>query len=594
MTSSIPKQIAERLGQGYAAVATFIFLSSGILYLWLGRSPTTYQDFWLIYETCLNRSWWYSALLRYNGHSHFFPSQIWLADLRYFQGSQDVLFVVGFTLQLISIALLVIPIWRDAAVGRTERLAAILMVVTINMWMARANMTASGGFNCCYSLTLGGAALAFLCLPARPSSLQRPGASTLVVIAACVVASFSFGTGLAIWATVLLLGYCLRVPFRLLALLLGSAVICSVIYTLLPARVVGASFFAKLTWTLPSTYLTLIEYLCRLLGSPFSHGAAAWLSSKATSADQFATLSVWAGASGLFFACCFLGLRVHRRDLKAGLAVIGLGLMVFNLIAIALITIARAEHIRVIPSELNAPRYLFWSSLFWVGLLLLALNHFKNNRLLRAPIILFVLAIPIVLFPSHHNEGLRWRFARYLQEAAATGLINGVRDESKSKLLFRNTEQVYHLAEQLRQRRLDMFADGLQDWIGKTETELFDGKHASSGLTANCRVDAYVKCDDGAPAARVVGWARTRGQEAPNALVLIDATGKICGVARTFSTSSFINRAFYSKRFSRSSVIGYIRNYNPTSQYAMRSADNQKLSDERILIPAPAVNIPAF
>src|SRR5207249_5623791 len=30
---------------------------------------------------------------------------------------------------------------------------------------------------------------------------------------------------------------------------------------------------------------------------------------------------------------------------------------------------------------------------------------------------------------------------------------------------------------QLRARRLDMFTDGLQDWIGLSETNLFDGRH---------------------------------------------------------------------------------------------------------------------
>lgn len=579
--------------QACAIWGTLVFGCSGITYLVLGRWPATYQDFWRIYDTCLNHSWWYSTLLRYNGHSHFFPGQVWLANLRFFHGQPDLLFFVGLSLELLSIVLLVTAIWNDVTIVATERMAAILVVVTATVWMARASMTVTGGFNCCYSLVMSGAALAFLCLRAVAANPERWRLFTFLIAGGGFVASFSFGSGLALWPTVLVLGYCLRVRFRTLLVLALVAVLTATTYTLLPAREVGAQFAPGLKLSDQSIYLTLLNYFCHLLGSPISYAVAAWFSDKATDPDRFASLAVWAGAAGLVLGGFVLILRVLRRDVKSGLDITGLGLMLFNFISILLITIARAEHIRLVPSELGALRYLFWSTLFWAGLLLMLLQRARCSSM-RWLLILIALLFPILLFPSHCNWGRRWRYSRYLGEIAATSLINGVRDESRVTILFPSSAQIYRLSKQFRRQQLDMFADGLQNWIGRPEDQLFPGGHEATRLKADCRIDAYLKCDNGRPAARVSGWVRKGGRQAPRTLIIVDPSGTVQGIGQTFSTSDRINRIFYSNRFRQTSFLGYIRNYRPEIQYSMRSADGGKISDEKILIPTPPAGLPTL
>jgi len=66
-----------------------------------------------------------------------------------------------------------------------------------------------------------------------------------------------------------------------------------------------------------------------------------------------------------------------------------------------------------------------------------------------------------------------------MTESDATSLINGVRDVN-AIAVGPNPEQVYRVAAQLRAQRLDMFADGLQDWIGLPETSFPSNSSASS------------------------------------------------------------------------------------------------------------------
>lgn len=137
---------------------------------------------------------------------------------------------------------------------------------------------------------------------------------------------------------------------------------------------------------------------------------------------------------------------------------------------------------------------------------------------------LIALALPVLVFPNHYKDGVFWRNARWRADSAATSLVNGVRDlpflaeamqtGSGPEGVYR-VATIYRVADQLRARRLDMFADGLQDWIGLSEANLFRGRHKPEGLTGRCNVAALVQCDNGAPAARVMGQASREGHSIP-------------------------------------------------------------------------------
>jgi hypothetical protein len=567
--------VAARAVQICAALAAFIFFVSGVVYLCLGHWPVTHLDYWGIYEFCLNHTWLESSLHKHSTHSLFFPSFLWLADLRFFHGSQQPLFFAGLVLLFITVALLLILVWRDETVGLTTKAMATLIVIVGNFWMARAQITASGGFNCICSLVMAAAALAFLLLPKMCASSPRWLPATLIVVCAGFVASFSFGTGLAIWPTLLFLAWCLRLPKYSVGLLALAALATATVYVLIPPHY----------WRFQITPDVAFVWFCRLLGNPISHAAFAWWPDTLfRHLIESSGLALYAGMVGLGLAMLAVLPQIVRRNLqRSSLEFTGLALIAFSLFASALIVTGRAELFYAHAStEVVRPRYVFWTALFWTGLLLVAIQRAESQQWMRWPVWLVALAVPVLVFPAHYKNGLSLRRAMSVVEYAATSLINGVCDDRQVRILGGDPKQVYRVAEQLRTRRLDMFADGLQDWIGLGEANLFGGRRKPEELKGRCTVAALVQCDNGAPAARVIGKALRHGHAVPKTLVIVDPTGVVRGVARSSPTNPFINRAFYLGRVNTDMFLGYIRDYNPQLKYAVRSADNGILSEEEI------------
>ena len=576
--------IAERAVQICATLAIFTFFVSGVAYMYLGRWKVTHTDYWAIYDICLNHTWLESALLKFNNHSLFFPSFLWLANLRFFHGDQQPLFFAGLTLLSITALLLLIPVWRDKTVSMTAKIMATLVVIVGNFWMGRATIIASGGYNCINSSVMVATALAFLLLPMMSDNAPRVLPTALIVISAGFVASFSFATGLAIWPTVLCLGWCLRLPRYSVLLLALAGITAAVLFVLLPPHGLNLQ---PAYWSLPSVAYTTVIWLCRLIGSPFSYAVFAW------GPDKFyrhliesSGLALWSGAIGLALAALAVLPQIIRRNIqKSTLQFTGLALVIFNIFALLLVTAGRSARE---PFSLSvAPRYLFWSTLFWTGLFLVAIQRAESRRWLRWPIYLAALALPVLFFPKHYKEGLSRRRVMSQAGAGAVSLVNGVRDEQITRILFYNPKKMYRVAEELRARRLDMFADGLQDWIGHDEVSLFAGRHKPRGLKGQCSVVALTQGDKGAPAARVLGQAWEEGNSIPNILVIVDPTGVIRGVARSSMTSPFINRVFYLGKSPPDGFLGYIRDYDPQLQYAVRSADDGILSEEAIAVQIP-------
>lgn len=603
--------LAERTAQLIGAPAAFGFFASGVVYLWFGHWPVTHLDYWALYEFYLKHTWLESVLCKDAEHLILFPTLLCLVDLRFFHGDQELLFIAGLLLLTITAGLLLIPVWRDQTIGSVAKIMATLAIVMGNFWMARSPITGSGGFNCICSLLMANAALAFLFLPRMSARSPDSSIASLIVVCAAFVTSFSFGVGLAIWPTLLFLIWCLRLPWRSLVLVGVAAITAIVIYQAIPPHLTNYTTL-KVNY---ATGLELVSRLCRLVGGPFFYAASAWnpnlLSAEGARAS---TLSLWCGAVGLGLAIFAMTVALMRRDLLgSSLRFTGIALVVFNFVVMIIITVG--NYFRGLEFGFTSPRYLFWSTLFWTGLLLIAIGSAEFKPWLRWPVWFVVLAVPFLIFPMHYESGLRGRRVRIMAEYGAVSLVNGVRDESQlrifggdTKRVFAEAERVYRVAEQLRVRRLDMFADGLQDWIGRKEADFVGKQNKADELEGRCGVVALVQCDNGAPAARVIGqatrkrhlprivrWAITpfswiTGQEfkdactTPRTLVIVDQTGVIRGIARSSPTNLLVSRIFYPGEAPRNEFSGYIRDYDPKAHYMVHSADNGILSKEGIRV----------
>src|SRR5262245_30589694 len=571
--------IAERAAQIFAILIGGVFLLSGGVYLYLGRVTCLMgSDFWSVYAFAWNHTWFQSALLKQAGHVTFFPSLIGLANLRFFHGDVQTLFFEGLGLLFITVSLLLIPIWRDKTISVTAKTLSTLVLLMGNFWMGRASITANGEFNCENSLTMNGAVLAFLLIP----KMRCSWATAVIVVCAGFVASFSFGAGLAIWPTLLLLAWCLRLPRRTIVLLGISALAAAVIYEMLPVLPFS---WPKVSEVSPDSPIGALTKFFRLVGSPVLYTIAAWgVEKPLTDLEQSFGLALWSGLAGLMLAGIFVIPRMVWRDLKSGLESTGLSLLIFNLFTLTLIAVGRLKSFELAPF---GPRYLFSSSLFWTSLILLAIERAEHLQWRRWPILLLPLSIAIFAWPAHYQAWFWCKNLQIMYDKDVTAMINGAVEAQRRQMLPPEFKQIFeerlHMASQMRARRLDVFADGLQDWIGLKEAEVFGTRHRPEGLHGQCSIDALGQCDNGAPAARVTGQAFKHEQSIPWIMVITDSNGVIRGVARSAPISPFVNRTFYQSKFTANiEFVGYIRDYNPELSYVVRSADNLTFSDEEI------------
>ena len=573
----------ELAAQLYAGIAAAVFTVSGILYLYLGYIPMTHQDFWQIYDILLNHTWLEGALLKFNGHSLFFPTGIWLLDLHLFHGSQELLFFIGLVLLILSVVVMAWPIWRDATIAKTTKFAAILVLAVGNFWMGRSFMLVSGAFNICYSLATGGAVLAFLYLPALREDLSKSRSAIFVILGAGVISTFSFGAGLVVWPTLLILAWCLKVPRRTVVLLGVVMVLIAAVYALLPSQLSHEPVLDTKAW-FGSNLPTVLGQLCRLVGSPVYYTIGEW-QAKTHAHDPTPTfmLAFWSGVVGLSLAAAaLLPYLLHRNLFGKSLQGTGLALVLFNLLALVMIVISRNQHFQAIPNEVVAPRYVFWSSLYWAGLFLFALGATQRRTIARWLCLLVIFALPFLLWPEHMAEGFHWRYARISAEEDAISLINGMEDPQRK--MFPDPEQVKRLTTQLRARRLDIFAPGWQDWIGQPAALLFPGPVDKKRFGGSATVTP-VREGEKEPAEVVVKGNLGGKVFVPVAIVITDAKGTVAGIAVAPKMSEAFNRMLFRDRGPQGKLTGYISHYDPRESYLLRAVRGQSLSQKSIAIP---------
>ncbi|MGH8092338.1 MAG: hypothetical protein ACREIF_02530 [Chthoniobacterales bacterium] len=582
--------IPERIVQACAILLTALYLFTGLAYLCLDYWSVTQQDFWRIYDICLNHSWLYSALNKFNGHSLFFPSFVWLADLRFFHGDQAVVFYVSLVLLIVSTGLLLLPIWRDKKLDFTSKTLAALTIIGVGFWMGRASITVSGGFDCMASFVMLGLAAGFFLLPKMDAPHLLWWQRTLLVAFAGYISSFSFATGLAIWPCLLFLAWCLRLSWRPLGVVTAGGVSAGLVFHFLPPHQAPSSLIPAGASIGPLCLEALCDF-SRLLGAPVFYCTISWQGIHITTEmTQSSNWLLWSGAAGLLLAMAVAITYLIRRDLQdKTLELVGLGLILFNLASLFLVVAGRLEYFREIPDQIAAPRYWFWSSLFWAGLLLVTLGIGRRQKWIRWPSIILVLAAPIIGWQGHRDEGLHWRYAKLLSEESATSLINGVHDPDR--MLFREMEQIDVLAPQLRARRLDMFAAGLQDWIGRPTAELFGNNREKKRFEGEAHVERLPGGPDQKNAVRVVGRLYPGRYAVPSAMVILDPKDIVVGIARSFATSLPFNWVLFGNRMPPAPFCGYIREYDPAKQYLIRSADNHRMSDQEIpIVESPPKN----
>jgi len=514
-----------------AWAAAGAYALAGLAAMWLVAPRVPYADQWRIYRTLIERPFPAGVVAVDNGHREVLPNLVRLAELDWMHADQRLQIAVAMLCALMAFAGLAIAAARassSAAVRAGAALAAALGV----FWLGNERALAHAN-EAVHAYPVLACLVGALLLAARPAPVSQPtrmwGAAALAI-----AGTFSFGSGIAIF------------PATMLVLLLRGApvrawlpVACALLLAL--ALYLWGAFDATVAATRIDP-LGNAALVLRWLAAPLVHAVWPLLDPQLAERLREGTLqqlvAAVAGAAAAFGdlrhaggpqAVVGLGgvvgfVVLCRRALRAApnAAVaqhVALGVAGFSLAVGAVIALSRAAYFELHPLELQAPRYLVWSSLFWSGMLMACVLRAATPR--RAAIV--ALAAAVLIAPSEWWMGKRALHMRAVADDVALGATVGVlaRDTETGETVLDELSAALPL---LARRHAAMYAWPEAGWIGRTAAPGSVRLLASEGLGARA-VDNTLGGDGMLLDARVPDATRSR-------LLVLDADAKVVGIVQ--------------------------------------------------------------
>lgn len=385
---------------------------------------------------------------------------------------------------LATLVLILVSLWRSPSLELLPRLACGLLFTVACFWPGKANIIASG-FNCINSLPLGAVLAGLLALDGAQRQ-SSPGARWrlfAVLVAAGIVATFSFGTGLAVWPAFIILVLLYRLGWRLAAGLGLASMLSATIFLALPSN--DGSDVGDGLSQLWSQGPSLLGGFFDVLGAPWVYSGSGWIFPTRMGNGVYLVAGV-IGALGALLGVYFFAARFRFRRISEPAETVALGLILFIFGSIALIVIGRGELIAINPRVVLATRYFFWSAFFWAALPVLALYCWPPLRRFPVALCLLALALTAGALPSQLQTGAEYAWSRRAAEDAALRVVCGVEDELSLQQLFKGPSssvgRIYSLTDIYRERGLDMFAWPGAGLVGKSVTPPSENEAQGRGL----------------------------------------------------------------------------------------------------------------
>jgi hypothetical protein len=407
---------------------------------------------------------------------------------------------------------------------------------------------------------------------------------------ACAAAMFTFGAGVAAFPTIIALGVLLRVRWQKLLVPVSAALLCLCLYILVLPGHQGVQNSLSLH---PTATLVIVA---QWLSSPWANGLLAlanpplqpWLPGSfdtdlghllVTAANgivaaldtPWRSITIVLGAAGIvtflvrLIVIHVLGKPVSRSEALAN------ALCMFAFASAVIVGIGRLDYLQAEPDQTFADRYLVWPCVFWTGLAWLLVTDIcrLKNRGVGLAGLLFLVALPVVLYPTH-RAWAGWGAAVYhISQQSAASVRSGVFDET----LFpsgadASRDDVLHTLALLKQRQLAMFAEPSWKLVG---SQLKGPLSRSEEFGLDLHVDKLFRdSESGLAAARIEGTflPESTPMRADEQLALLDDEDRIVGLAE----SSFISPDATGLRLDvarRRGFSGYIRDYRDNGSYRL-------------------------
>lgn len=451
-----------------AGLWSLAFVGLGLVAMACLSPRVPYADPWRFVDRFLSEPFWSAALAADNGHREVLPNLLRLAELHWCDGNQLLQIGAGLLLALATVGL-VVRIARSLPAER--RLAALLAMSACIFWLGNGRKLAHANESVHLFLVLLSLLVGLRALASAEPQRCAPG---LVAAAAALVATFSFGSGVACFPAFAMVLLLRRAPFRHWWPL-GLAALVAV-----PSLLLGGDDALPRHWSL----LGCLDLLLRWLGAPFvwmlsplldpAHAArlpGEWLpaiaGAIAAPVQELCGPPLAARWPSLAFGGLGFALLLHRtwRQWRVGgpaLEPLALGVAWFAIAVGGMVVGLRVEYFDTYPLQVTTQRYLPWSMLLWAGLLLAHVARASSARRALWP----VLAFALLLTPSSvWTTRYAWKL-RETAELTALGATVGVlaTDFSLEETV---AEELRAAVPKLRAAGKVMFAWPETAWLGR-------------------------------------------------------------------------------------------------------------------------------
>jgi hypothetical protein len=391
-----------------------------------------------------------NVLLLENGHRPVLPGLVRLVELNWLRGTQLLQALTSWLAAAVVLAMLLLAVKRDVRGNSMLGAAGVCAICTMLLWNANARM-----FIHAYE-TMHVFYVTFFLVVAIHLAVRASDTGAwkwwIGAVVACIAATFSFGMGVGSFAAVAMVAVlcrCGRLPLLFIAL---SALATFLIYYVVLPGAEGVRAVASRLSLQAVTYFAIAR-----VGAVF----AELLRSDVPSLPLQAAVAALAGATSVAVICVLTFRQWNNRMPFVASELYGLGLVVFGLVTNILIAITRTGYFFEHAGELFADRYLFWSSLSWLGLciyLLPRLVHADRTKQFAAGVIVFLFSLAAVPSAQLDNQ---WAAEVYrLSTMAGLAMKLGIRSDAQlSEISDGDSATTYRALDEMRNRHLGMLAD---------------------------------------------------------------------------------------------------------------------------------------
>lgn len=522
-----PHQSAARRARWWFGAIAAIYAGIGLCLMVLAAPKVPYADPWRFLASYLEHPFPANVLMADNGHREVLPNLVRFTELQWFGANQWLQIGVGLGLALATLAA-----WIRALHGaeRTARAAAAAISCIGLFWLGNCRKLAHGNESVSMFCVLLCLVLGLRALTARGQAAS--GRRTWLAAAAGVLATLSFGSGVATFAAFAAVLVVQRAPLRTWLPLAIGAVGAAIALLLAGggdrahAEIAPVEQFGQLLRWLGAPFV----WACSPLLDPAHAARLPWeflraplgmVANPVAAAFGPPLEARWPGTAlgGLGVLWLLVAtVRLWRRRDAASHEHFALGIAWFGLAVGGLVVALRLDYFRHHPDQVTSQRYLPWSMLLWTGLWLgFVLREGRSLRMLAVA----VLGLALALAPSQVWTGRNaWRLQR-TAELTALGAAVGVLDIDYP-LVETDPQDLLRAVPLLQAAHASVFA-----W---PETRLLGERPAAQRLVpVELREVTVARVANrfGSPGSRVVFQAAS---EAHGVLVLLDGAGTACGL----------------------------------------------------------------